>query len=654
MLVRWLLLCWCVLAHPAQAIAAAPDSASTPFSSTQVCTPRIVGVQALQTTASSPLPLAHPAAAWTDVTLPDQWQRRWPQHDGAVWYRIDWQTPCTDFTQHPVALTLTSIVLAGEVYINQDLLWRDQHLQEPLSRSWNLPRYSLLPASTLRPGINHIWVRVHGLASHTPGLGMVHIGEPRTLFEWHQSQQWNFRTLVMVNLIVSAVLATLFFCAWMLHRAQTVYGWYAFHCFCWVLFCTNMLATEAWPYPSTVAMARVNLVLFVLYATSYCVLTWRFGAQHLPRTERVLWWLCGISCAYALLAPPSLVAGNTIATLLFLLIAIANTLQFPFHAWRTKVVAHRVYAACLLVFLASSLHDFAMLSQWVEGYPLAPYSAIATMLVLSIALGREVKQNMHRIERFNQELTETVSQACSELSQTLEREHTLALGHTRLQERLQLSHDLHDSLGGSLVRSIAYVEQSSQPLPNGQMLSMLKLIRDDLRQMIDNSANTNSEAPPTPGAWAAPLRHRFIGLFDALEIQSDWLIPAHWQQQPSNLQCLGLTRVAEEALTNVIKHSRATQVHVELLQPQAGTLLLRVRDNGVGFDVPGVQQHGFGVGMRSMRARLERFQGSMHIQSAKGATVLEATVLLRPETPSPQPLAQQAVNVSVSADRLRQ
>jgi hypothetical protein len=84
------------------------------------------------------------------VTLPDQWQHRWPGHDGAVWYRLDWELDCIDPAQ-PIALSLYSMVLAGEVYLNQDLLWRDQHLQEPLSRSWNLPRYTLLPASALRP-----------------------------------------------------------------------------------------------------------------------------------------------------------------------------------------------------------------------------------------------------------------------------------------------------------------------------------------------------------------------------------------------------------------------------------------------------------------------------------------------------------------------
>lgn len=611
------------------------------------CLPQVLQVQATRDSSAAAAPPADAALDWTPVTLPDQWQRRWPDHDGAVWYRLDWQLDCIDPAQ-PIALSLYSMVLAGEVYLNQDLLWRDKHLQEPLSRSWNLPRYTLLPASALRTGLNHIWVRVHGLAAQTPGLGEVRLGDPAAVRPWYEAQQWSQRTLITVNLVVSGVLGTLFLCAWLLRRRHTVYGWYAFNCACWVLFTANMLLTEAWPFPGTMAMARTNLLLFVLFCSSYCLFTWRFGEQHFPRLERALWGLTGLGCAYALLVPAAWLSNASPVTPLFALIALANTLQFPFHAWRTRKLMHSIYAGCLLLFMLAGTHDMGLLYQWWSGSPLTPYSALLTMVALSVTLGREVTRNMQRIENFNQELTDTVARACDELAQTLEREHALALRHLRLEERLQLSHDLHDSLGGSLVRSIAYVEQASQPLANAQMLSMLKLMRDDLRQLIDHSGHT--ETPATPGAWAAPLRHRFTGLFDALDIRSDWLIPAHWQQRPSALQCLGLTRVVEEALTNVLKHSGATQVRVELLQPQPQRLQLRVRDNGVGFDVPGVQQHGLGVGMRSMRARLERFHGTLQIQSAPGATLLEASLWLPAEAAAAGTASGPAPQSLVSAD----
>ncbi|MDR2326694.1 MAG: histidine kinase [Acidovorax sp.] len=621
---RWCLwLLYSVIGALGWATSAQAETATPAF-----CAPRILSVHAQRTTGESPPPADPTAGDWTPVQLPDHWQHRWPEHNGAVWYRIDWQVDCLH-AESPIALTVDRMVLAGAVYANKDLLWRDRHLQEPLSRSWNLPRYTLLPTSSLHTGLNHIWVRVHGITTQTPGLGKVHLGDPLLLHQAHAQRWWDLRTLSFANLMVSGVLGTLFLCAWLLRRSHTVYGWYAFNCACWVLFTANILATEAWPFPSTMAMARANLLLFVLFCFSYCLFSWRYGGQQFPRVERLLYGVTGLSSAYAALAPdtPLTVAAPPI-TLLFLLIALANTLQLPWHAWRTRKSTDMVFALCMLVSMAAGLHDMALLLVGTSGPPLIPYTALLTMLALSIMLGREVTRNMQRIEDFNQELTDSVAQACDELSHTLEREHQLALRHSRLQERMRLTHDLHDSLGGALVRSIAYVEQVQQPLANTQMLSMLKLMRDDLRQMIDHSTSTQAELPPTPIAWAAPLRHRFIALFDALDIQSHWLIPQHWSQSPSALQCLNLTRVAEEALTNVLKHSQATEVHIELLQPWPQTLLLRVRDNGVGFDVAAMHQHSLGVGMRSMRARLERFQGGLEIQSAPGATIVVAQLQL--------------------------
>ena len=116
----------------------------------------------------------------------------------------------------------------------------------------------------------------------------------------------------------------------------------------------------------------------------------------------------------------------------------------------------------------------------------------------------------------------------------------------------------------------ALVEQSGAPLQNRQFLSMLNLLRNDLRQTIDSGASADMKPPATPREWIAPLRHRYTQLFDELGIEVRWDVPASWVVPPSALQCLALTRLIEEGLTNVIKHSRAGRVAVRLAQPGPG------------------------------------------------------------------------------------
>lgn len=206
------------------------------------------------------------------------------------------------------------------------------------------------------------------------------------------------------------------------------------------------------------------------------------------------------------------------------------------------------------------------------------------------------------------------------------------LSNALLQERLRMTHDLHDGLGGELVHMIASVEQGHESLSKAQVLAMLKLVRNDLRQSIDTNTSTQVRVPATPQEWLAPLRRRFNDLLEALGMRGYWQFPQHWQQPPSSLQYLALTRLIEEALTNVIKHSQAREVFLSLTQPQPDELLLEIRDDGVGFDVQAVEASGLGVGMRSMAVRVARVGGLLGIESAPGRTVLKARVMLDAET----------------------
>lgn len=56
--------------------------------------------------------------------------------------------------------------------------------------------------------------------------------------------------------------------------------------------------------------------------------------------------------------------------------------------------------------------------------------------------------------------------------------------------------------------------------------------------------------------------------------RSKWVVDEHWRRVPNALLCLGLTRLAEEAPSNAIKHSRARFVSVTCAQPEAGRLRL--------------------------------------------------------------------------------
>lgn len=78
-----------------------------------------------------------------------------------------------------------------------------------------------------------------------------------------------------------------------------------------------------------------------------------------------------------------------------------------------------------------------------------------------------------------------------------------------------------------------------------------------------------------------------------------------------------LYRILQEALNNIIKYSKASEVNVQL-KDYSDILMLTIEDNGIGFDVKDLRETGKGFGIRSMQNRIDAISGVLEIESAPG------------------------------------
>ena len=74
-----------------------------------------------------------------------------------------------------------------------------------------------------------------------------------------------------------------------------------------------------------------------------------------------------------------------------------------------------------------------------------------------------------------------------------------------------------------------------------------------------------------------------------------------------------------------MKHSQATEVNFRCALDKEH-IELQIIDNGVGFNTVDIDRSGIGVGMRSMRARIERLSGVLNIQSRPEETSIVTRV----------------------------
>jgi signal transduction histidine kinase len=108
-------------------------------------------------------------------------------------------------------------------------------------------------------------------------------------------------------------------------------------------------------------------------------------------------------------------------------------------------------------------------------------------------------------------------------------------------------------------------------------------------------------------------------------------MPADKIEQLSNLKRTMIYRVAQEALTNVTKHARASLAKVSI-RIQSGGICMEISDNGKSFDVNralGTRRRG-ALGILGMRERVELIGGTFAIESAQGkGTTVRVQIPLR-------------------------
>jgi signal transduction histidine kinase len=579
---------------------------------------RIDRAEAAQSDWSAEAP---PRQGWVPVELRDLWEKRWPDHDGVVWYRVRWQQ--ADASQ-PIGLLLDYTCLAAAVSLNGQPIDRDASLVEPLSRKWHVPRYYTVPPALLREGQNELLVRVSGLAAYQPAFGTVSVGDPLVLRDTYERERFARRDMQIFDAAVGLVLAAMIGIFWLLRPQDTLYGWYALSALFGRLYDWNFIAGSPWPFRTTDGWQAFIAAVFVASAATHTIFLLRFSERRWPRFERLLLVVAAAILLLAFLLPHAMGPLRNLYVTPAILFLYVVSVVFVVFALRSDRRDYKVLAACISVPLLVSLHDLGVYMGWYGGVSyLGSFTSPVMLLGMGFVLAYRFAQTMKRVEGFNAELHREVQIATATLADTLNQQHALALAHSRAGERLQLVRDLHDGFGGTLVGAITRLQQAPDDTPKAEVVDLLKDMRDDLRLVIDTTAQEQADL----ATLIAPLRHRASRLLEAADIDAHWRVEGLDGLQLGPGRSLDLLRLLQEALTNVFKHSRAARVDVHLRRT-GDRLELRVHDNGIGLPrtapTAGTARVG-GAGMASMRHRAQRLGAELRIAGASdgSGTVLE-------------------------------
>jgi len=199
-------------------------------------------------------------------------------------------------------------------------------------------------------------------------------------------------------------------------------------------------------------------------------------------------------------------------------------------------------------------------------------------------------------------------------------------------ERKSIARELHDELGQILtsinygLRRIARDREASVKPPRERIIDLI----DRSYEAISAVRRISSELRP------GILDH--LGIKAAIEWlamdfskSSDLVVSARVDIVEEGLDDrteTALFRITQEALTNVVRHSRATEVEIDL-HPVPGSIRLSIRDNGIGIEGDQVNSsESFGI--LGMRERAHSLDGSFSIRGEAGkGTRLTVTIPVR-------------------------
>ena len=207
----------------------------------------------------------------------------------------------------------------------------------------------------------------------------------------------------------------------------------------------------------------------------------------------------------------------------------------------------------------------------------------------------------------------------SHAARTLPRSDARAANAAMLQERARIARELHDSVAQTLYAITLTASRALQPGNRtdgkemqgalGAVLGLADTGQSELRSLL---ANLRSDLLRSGGltaglaSLAADVRAR-----NDLDVR---LSPGDEPDLPAATKD-ALVLISREALHNIVRHSGADRVDI-VLEVDAQSLVLRITDNGRGFD-PAMKRPGH-FGLQSMRERAAAVGGVLALTSARG------------------------------------
>lgn len=480
------------------------------------------------------------------------------------------------------------------------------------------PQLVALPDQLLQPANNRLRVDLHS-QSPVMMLAVFYLGPVAALEPTFLAFDFFRQTLISGALAVSALLALFMATIWWARKNFTEYGWLALAFAGFSYYLNSFVGTSQPPFDSLYDWS-------FLLARAACI--WAFVCfvhRFLGYRRPVLEW--GLAAFFALVFGVGLVMvlndhytsflrltyltslPMVLASIAYLNVILAIALGRSGH-----VYLHWLQVGALMGLLLG-IHDVLVLmdfQHWlVRDFYISHYAIIFITVGYGGVLVSRVAHALLSSEDLNLKLNQLLAKRTQELEQASEAKMATERRLALYSERQRLLADMHDGIGGQLVSLIA--AQQAGGLSRRQISAQLEAMLADLRLLLDALSPAGED-----GLLAlARLIERYRPLLAAAGISLQWQPHPQapdWPLSPSHT--IQLLRLTQEAIQNIVKHAKATQIVVRLAHSDRAWRL-DIADDGQGIAADSQK----GYGSQTLLSRARAMNGQLQVKAGDAGGV---------------------------------
>lgn len=555
------------------------------------------------------------------VSLPDRWLSERPDVTGFAWYRF--HAPPAPPGAPRQAIYLPKLNMNAAVFVNGERIGDGGTFEAPVAQAWNRPLLFSLSRRQLDQPDNEIDVLLFAYAGELGGLDPILLGPESLLRPPFEHRAFLHVTLAQIATVLTLATALFIGSFWLGARRDAMYGYLALAALALGVTSLNYhIHRPPFDYRVWTWLVHTAIDWFGVLLAHF---VHRWLRVDRPAVERGL-RIVAIVASVVLLAIPmrwftttaAIVHVGTVGVGIYCAVLIA---QRRARLSRSEATITLCAATATLAFGA---HDLAIHAGALPGdsLRLVNFTAVALVLGFGAVVTQQFLLAHREAETLARELEARIADNKVELARNYARLQRLEAQNVVGRERERIMREMHDGLGGNLVSTLAMVEDGQ--LDKAVLAGALRSALDDMRLVIDSLDPDVDDIPTLLGMIRCRLEPRLAecGLRFQWNVHDLPPLP-----RVSPAEFLHVMRVVQEAITNVVKHARATTITVTTgVGEDAESVFVEVSDDGEGSP----RTTASGRGISNMRRRASALGGELDIKRTGAGTTVRLTIPILP------------------------